>query len=181
MAHNVTTETVAGAIPAEGGPIIRVLSRSSRVDVTASDDTGVRVNGVDVAPGPDGAYVLVLRRGEPARVQCPASSRLSICTALRLQQRFASHGDDPTPLWVRMGVHWGRPLRRGDDIIGRDVNLASRIAGLASAGEVLCSGTVVDAAGALPDAMFCSLGSVFVKGVADPIPLFRADITSRTT
>ena len=105
---------------------------------------------------------------------------VAIGTALRLQQRFASHGEDPTPLWVRMGVHWGRPLRRGDDIIGRDVNLASRIAGLASAGEVLCSGTVVDAAGAVPDATFCSLGSVFVKGVADPIPLFRADITSRT-
>lgn len=100
---------------------------------------------------------------------------MAIATTLRLQQRFALHGDDPTPLWVRMGIHWGRPLRRGDDIIGRDVNLASRIAGLASAGEVLCSGMVVDAAGAVPDASFSSLGSVFVKGVADPIPLFRAD------
>ena len=99
---------------------------------------------------------------------------VAIRTAIELQRRFASAVDCGLPLWVRIGVHWGSPRRRGDDIIGRDVNLASRIAELAGPGEVLCSAAAVQAAGRLADVSFGSLGSVFVKGVATPVPLFRA-------
>jgi class 3 adenylate cyclase len=66
----------------------------------------------------------------------------------------------------------GRGGRRGDDIIGRDVNLASRVAGLAGAGEVICTEQLIAAVGgpdALPEATFESLGSVFVKGFADAV------------
>ena len=41
-------------------------------------------------------------------------------------------------------MHWGCPRARGDDVIGRDVNLASRIMDLAAPGEVLCSEATAD-------------------------------------
>ena len=43
------------------------------------------------------------------------------------------------PLWVRMGEHWGAQTVRRDDLIGHDVNLASRISDLADAGELMVS------------------------------------------
>jgi adenylate cyclase len=97
----------------------------------------------------------------------------SLSTALDLQDRFAADGHHDVPLWVRIAVHWGAPRRRGEDIIGHDVNLAARIADLAGAGEVLCSGSAAAAAGVVPSIRFDSLGSVFMKGVSEPVPLFR--------
>ena len=80
-------------------------------------------------------------------------------------------------MWVRIGMHWGCPRARGDDIIGRDVNLASRIADLAGPGEVLCSEATADEAGAVPGVDFEPLGPVYVRGIAEPVPLLRAFCT----
>jgi adenylate cyclase len=77
------------------------------------------------------------------------------------------------PLWVRMGVHWGAPRRRGDDIVGRDVNLAARIVDLAGPGEVLCSGATADAIGVRSGFGFEPLGPVYVRGITDPVPIVR--------
>jgi adenylate cyclase len=98
----------------------------------------------------------------------------AIVTALALQRAFEAEPDDDLPMWVRIGMHWGCPRTRGDDIIGRDVNLASRIMDLAAPGEVLCSETTADQAGALSGVGFEPLGPVYVRGIADPVPLVRA-------
>jgi adenylate cyclase len=127
--------------------------------------------------------------------------RDAIDTCLRLQRDFdtvndaadANHGPGPTaeptvdfvlplvsvadvgdiPLWVRMGIHWGCPRRRGDDIVGRDVNLAARIVDLAGPGEVLCSEATADVIGARPGVGFEPLGPVFVRGITEPVPIVR--------
>ena len=44
------------------------------------------------------------------------------------------------PLWLRIGMHHGSVLARGDDLIGHDVNVAARIVDVAAPGEVLVSG-----------------------------------------
>jgi len=113
----------------------------------------------------------------------------AIDSSLRLQREFdaandaaeaASAGDgkssariDRIPLWVRIGVHWGCPRRRGDDIVGRDVNLAARIVDLAGPGEVLCSEATADVIGARPGVGFEPLGPVFVRGISEPVPIVR--------
>jgi adenylate cyclase len=116
----------------------------------------------------------------------------AIDTCLRLQRDFdfvndaadvaVHHPDhiaggvadvDDVPLWVRMGVHWGCPRRRGDDIVGRDVNLAARIVDLAGPGEVLCSEATADAIGPRPGVGFEPLGPVFVRGISEPVPIVR--------
>jgi len=45
---------------------------------------------------------------------------------------------------TRVGLHTGECERRGDDVGGIAVHIAARVAALAGAGEVLCSGTVRD-------------------------------------
>ena len=77
------------------------------------------------------------------------------------------------PLWVRIGVHWGAPRKRGDDIVGGDVNLAARIVDLAGPGEVLCSKATADVIGSRPGVGFEPLGPVFVRGIAEPVPIMR--------
>ena len=99
---------------------------------------------------------------------------LAIDTCLRLQRLFDEDADSEFPFWVRIGVHFGRPRRRGDDIIGRDVNLAARIVELAGPGEVLCSEATADEAGEMEGIVFEPLGPVFVKGISEAIPIVRA-------
>ena len=71
----------------------------------------------------------------------------------------------------------GTPRRRGDDFVGNVVNLAARIVDLAGAGEVLASAALLDAAGDLSavDAKAHELGPVYVKGVPEPVALFRLE------
>jgi adenylate cyclase len=98
----------------------------------------------------------------------------AIVTALALQRAFEKESDGDLPMWVRIGMHWGCPRTRGDDIIGRDVNLASRIMDIAAPGEVLCSAATSDQAGRIPGVGFEPLGPVYVRGIADAVPLVRA-------
>ncbi len=106
-----------------------------------------------------------------------ADSCAAIETGLRLQERFdAAAWDSDMPLWVRIGLHSGQQSRRGDDFIGHDVNVAARIVSFADSGEVLASeATVRSADGGLPGVEFKRLGPVVMKGIPNPINLFRAE------
>jgi adenylate cyclase len=84
--------------------------------------------------------------------------------------------DTDAPLWVRIGVHSGTQTRRGHDLVGHDVNVASRIMDLAGSGEVLASEATVERADAgLSGVEFERLGPVVMKGIPTPINLFRAE------
>jgi class 3 adenylate cyclase len=76
------------------------------------------------------------------------------------------------------GVHAGPIIERDLDVFGQTVNLASRIADAAAPGEVLTSQAVADAAdGAAFE--FDPVGGVSLKGIPDPVPLFRASRIGR--
>lgn len=62
---------------------------------------------------------------------------------------------------------------RDGDVFGRTVNLAARLANVAGPSEVVVTGAVVDAAAGAAVA-FESLGPVDLKGVAQPVEVFRA-------
>jgi class 3 adenylate cyclase/alpha-beta hydrolase superfamily lysophospholipase len=72
---------------------------------------------------------------------------------------------------VRIGVHTGECELIGDDVGGMAVHIASRVAGLAGAGEVLVSGTVFGTVVGGPFA-FEDRGYRELKGVAGRWPLF---------
>jgi adenylate cyclase len=73
---------------------------------------------------------------------------------------------------LRAGVASGDALSRAGDWYGRPVNLASRITGRARPGSVLVTTEVRDATG--EDGLSYSFaGEKRLKGVRDPLPLFR--------
>jgi class 3 adenylate cyclase len=100
----------------------------------------------------------------------------AIETSLRLQERFERESmDSDVPLWVRCGMHSGQQTRRGEDLIGHDVNIAARVVDVAGPGEVLLSNATLDRVeGKLPDVWFDELGPVVMKGIPDPVRLYRA-------
>ena len=87
---------------------------------------------------PDGARV-VKDLGDGLLLWFPDACA-ALLTCLTLQERFEAVAADPAlPLWVRIGLHWGCPTARGDDLVGHDVNVAARIVAVAAPGEVLLS------------------------------------------
>jgi adenylate cyclase len=67
---------------------------------------------------------------------------------------------------VRIGIHMGRSVRRGDDLFGRNVAMAARVAAEASGGEVLVSDTVRDALSDCEDLEFDGGRDAELKGFA---------------
>ena len=105
-----------------------------------------------------------------------SSAQESVSTCLDLQDRFERESEEPiVPLWVRIGLHWGRPARRGDDLVGHDINVAARIVDVAGPGEVLVSEALhAEVAAGIDDVLFDELGPVVMKGVPEPVRLYRA-------
>jgi adenylate cyclase len=94
--------------------------------------------------------------------------------SLSLQEDFEEHsGDEDLPLWVRIGIHYGEPARRGGDLIGHDVNVAARIVDLAAPGEVLVSETCTQSAGAMEGIIFEEIGPTIMKGIPEPVAIYR--------
>lgn len=79
------------------------------------------------------------------------------------------------PLAVRMGLHYGPVLERGDDIVGQTVNVASRLSDIAGPGELVVSEQVVATLDDIAAASLRAVGPVTVKGVRAPIWVHRLE------
>lgn len=74
---------------------------------------------------------------------------------------------------LRVGVAYGPAVARGGDVFGRAVNLASRVTQIARAGSVLATREVRDRADG-DRFTWSSAHARRVKGLQDPVPLYRA-------
>jgi adenylate cyclase len=116
----------------------------------------------------DGEVVKTIGDAVMVRYSAPAQAvRLGVRIAGDV---MAGHGF-PT---VRVGLHHGPALERDGDWFGATVNLAARVAGLARGGEVLVTGTVVQAAGDVEGVRFESRGQSLVRNVTAPVAVFAA-------
>ncbi|MBA4180532.1 MAG: hypothetical protein C0506_08090 [Anaerolinea sp.] len=139
------------------------------------------------------ALALLSRQEEIVRASLPGSARVvkelgdglllwfpdacaALDFALELQDRYdQENATDVMPIWVRMGMHWGTQTRRRDDIVGHDVNVASRIVNHAGPGEILLSDATLAAIGTSAGSyQFDELGPVVMKGIPAPVRLYRA-------
>jgi adenylate cyclase len=91
---------------------------------------------------------------------------LGVVAALDMVDGVASGGLPP----AHVGLHAGPVIFQEGDYYGQTVNLASRIADYARAGEVIVSQAVVDASDGAP-VVFRDVGPVELKGVSGTIRL----------
>jgi adenylate cyclase len=85
--------------------------------------------------------------------------------------RAADDAGEEFPM-LRAGVARGEAIPRGGDWYGRPVNVASRVTGVARPGSVLTTESVHEEVEGAFDWSFA--GRKKLKGVKDPVPLFRA-------
>jgi class 3 adenylate cyclase len=75
-------------------------------------------------------------------------------------------------LALHVGIHAGDVIREDDNVYGGAVNIASRVAGEAAAGETLVSATVRDLARTSTSVSFEDRGEHELKGVSEPVRIF---------
>ena len=75
------------------------------------------------------------------------SPEQAVRSAISIQQAFdRGRRKGPAAVLVRIGIHHGDVVHRDNDIFGRNVAQAARVAALAKGGEILVSDTVADGA-----------------------------------
>jgi adenylate cyclase len=102
-------------------------------------------------------FMIAFARAEQA-VRCG----IDLQHALHRDAQRKRHND----IRVRIGIHMGRSVRRGDDLFGRNVAMAARVAGQADGGEILVSETVRDALRDCDDISFDDGREAELKGFA---------------
>lgn len=97
-------------------------------------------------------------------------------TALQILGRLlpACRSEPRIPL-TRTALHHGPVLRRANDLFGSTVNIAARIAALASPGQLLATRPVADIAAA-SGIVIQDMGSVALRSIADHVPLFSVEL-----
>ena len=93
----------------------------------------------------------------------------AVGAALEMVEGVSGAGLPP----AHVGLHAGPVLYQEGDYFGRTVNLSARIADYARPGEVLVTESVVDDADG-QSVGFVDIGGVELKGVSEPVHLFRA-------
>jgi class 3 adenylate cyclase len=78
----------------------------------------------------------------------------------------------PNGIRVRIGIHMGKSVRRGDDLFGRNVAMAARVASQADGGEILVSQVVREAVSDRDDIAFDDGRDVELKGFSGPHRLY---------
>ena len=78
---------------------------------------------------------------------------------------------------MHAGMAFGPVVQRTGDCFGNTVNLAARISSRAEPGEVLVSEPLRDAATG-PRFEWIDLGAFHLKGVKEPVQLYRAGLTT---
>jgi class 3 adenylate cyclase len=112
----------------------------------------------------DGRIVKVERDGFLASFN---SAHGGLHAALELQRTFSGTEADggPSALALRIGLHSGFVITESDELLGRNVILAARIAAQAEAGEILVSSTLKQYTETDPSFRFEPRGEHHFKGL----------------
>ncbi|MBY4275545.1 adenylate/guanylate cyclase domain-containing protein [Rhodococcus fascians] len=91
---------------------------------------------------------------------------------VKVQEALLENPDRWDRIRVRMGVHVGSSVRRGDDLFGLNVAMAARVAGQADGGEILVSEPIRNAIRSAGDLLLDQPREVELKGMSGTFPLF---------
>lgn len=108
-----------------------------------------------------------------------AFSRAEAAVRCAIDLQHALHKDGKRKLHneirVRIGIHMGRSVRRGDDLFGRNVAMAARVAAQAVGGQILVSEPVRDALRGCADIRCDDGRDVDLKGFSGSYRLFGVE------
>jgi adenylate cyclase len=93
------------------------------------------------------------------------SAHAGLHAAVELQRTFTAGPSEARPLAIRVGLHSGFVLGNPEQMMGRNVVLAARIAGQAKGGEVLVSSTAKEYTQSDPSFRFEERGEYHFKGL----------------
>ena len=174
MERALAREGILAHAPEGPGAIAFVdLSDYTRIAEESGDEEAARQASLlgefvlEFTAGRRGRLVKLL--GDGAMLHFPEATS-AVTFALEAVDSAGGHGLGA----LHAGIHAGPMIRRDGDYFGTVVNVASRVAAEAAAGEVLVTPEVVDAREGNGGIRFDSLGAVALKNVARPVDLFRA-------
>jgi TolB-like protein/class 3 adenylate cyclase/Tfp pilus assembly protein PilF len=104
------------------------------------------------------------------------SAVAAVSCAVEIQRALARRNSEALPdrlCEVRIGIHLGDVLRRGDDIMGDGVNIAARVEPLADSGGIAITQQVFDQVfNKIPQALV-RVGNIQLKNIQRPIEVYR--------
>ncbi len=101
-------------------------------------------------------------------------SAVSAALAIQRERRRANAGRaDDQQILLRGGMEVSDVIVEGNGVLGRGVNLAARLMGLAAPGEIVVSQSVRDGLTPSLDADVEDLGDCYVRGIAEPVRAYR--------
>src|SRR5262245_24412602 len=101
-----------------------------------------------------------------------ASSADAVRCAVAMQQTTRGRAAGER-LAIRAGLHVGEALREGSDWVGMAVVVARRLCDRSSAGQILCSGLLVELLGGRRAFRFGDVRALELKGVAAPVAAYE--------
>ncbi len=106
-------------------------------------------------------------------LMCSFGQPLAAFAAARDMQRLADtlNGTRLEQVKLRIGFHSGNVIRAGDDLFGDTVNIASRVAGVASSGRILTTGQTVAMVPAYDAGLVRPWRRELLKGLTEPVEL----------
>jgi class 3 adenylate cyclase/YHS domain-containing protein len=113
---------------------------------------------------------LVKSIGDAVMVRCSDAGQ-AIRLGVRIVDEVGRQHGFPS---VRVGMHTGSAVERHGDWFGAAVNLAARVSGVATGGEVLLTWATRQAAGEIEGIELVERGRQALRNVTDPVTLFIA-------
>lgn len=128
-------------------------------------DTIARHGGAEIKTEGDSFYVVF-----------PSASGAVMC-GLSVVAAAAAHSqaDPEHPIRVGVGVNAGEAVAAAEGYVGSAVNIAARVCAQAKPGEVLVTDTVRGLTRTSGRLTFVPVGRRILKGIAEPMALFRAE------
>ena len=126
-------------------------------------DAIARFEGAEIRTEGDSFYVVFTSVGSAVRAGI----------AILDDARAAAEEAGAEPIRVGIGVHAGETVDTDEGIVSSAVNIAARVCSAAGPGQLLVTETVRGLTRGYLPVQFVPVGSRRLKGIAEPMPLFR--------
>ena len=150
--------------------LVGFTSFTERVGDEAAADVAVAFATAAAHLAADFGCEVVKNLGDEVMIHGRDAARV-VALAVRLNKDLREEGWCPE---LRMGVHSGTAVRRGDDWYGATVNIAARLADSAGPGEILMSLTTRERLAKPRGLTIADRGARSFKNVAAPLAVFAA-------